>query len=191
MPNGIAPPRPGDAAAAVARLRAGARPIVLSVATDLPHKNLAALLAGLARLEARPLLVLAGHGTDRLAARARELGVSDDVRLLGAVPSSELEDLYAAAWGLITATRWEGFGIPVLEAMARGVPVACSDLPVLHEVAGADAAFFDPEDAAAIAAALTELASGHRRGTGRERAARYTWQAAAEGTLAAYERASR
>jgi glycosyltransferase involved in cell wall biosynthesis len=200
VPNGVAPPGRGEAAVALARLGAGSRPVLASVATDLPHKNLDALLAGLAGLEPerRPLLAFAGHGTDagRLESEARRLGVRDDVRMLGALSQGELEDLYAAARGLVTATRWEGFGIPVLEAMARGVPVACSVLPVLHEVAGDAAAFFDPESADAVAAALAELAAGgeaveRRRAAGQARAAGYTWQAAAEGTVAAYERAWR
>jgi glycosyltransferase involved in cell wall biosynthesis len=200
VPNGIEPPsRAGDAAAARTKLEAGRRQVLLSVATDLPHKNLTALVDGLARLEAggRPLLAFAGHGTDRgeLAARAAALGVSADVRLLGAVATGDLEDLYAAAGGLVTATRWEGFGLPVLEAMARGVPVACSDLPVLREVSAGLAELLDPGDPGSVAAAMRRLLAGgsardERIAAGRARAARFTWEAAAEGTAAAYERAA-
>ena len=198
VPNGIEPPaRTGDAAAGRARLDAGERRVLLSVATDLPHKNLGALVDGLALLEPteRPLLALAGHGTDRgeLPARARQRGVADDVRPLGAVTPDELEDLYAAAAGLITATRWEGFGLPVLEAMARGVPVACSDLPVLREVAAGMAELLDPEDPASVAAAMRRLtAAGDpgREAAARAHAARFTWEAAATATAGAYERAA-
>ena len=73
VPNGIEPPaRAGDAAAARARLAAGDRPVLLSVATDLPHKNLSALIDGLARLARaeRPLLAFAGHGTDAASWRS-------------------------------------------------------------------------------------------------------------------------
>ena len=88
-----------------------------------------------------------------------ELGVGDDVRLLGAVAPDDLEALYAQADVLVTATLYEGFGLPVLEAMARGVLVACSDLPVLREVAGADAELLrsarsDVDRSRAAAAAL-------------------------------------
>jgi glycosyltransferase involved in cell wall biosynthesis len=197
VPNGVEPPvRAGDAPAARARLAADDRRILLSVATDLPHKNLPALIDGLARLEPaeRPLLAFAGHGTDRggLRAHAERLGVAGDVRLLGAVEAGELEDLYAAADGLVTASRWEGFGLPVLEAMARGVPVACSDLPVLREVAAGLAELLDPGDPDSIAAAMRALLArgDERAAAGRAHAARFTWQAAAIATAAVYERAA-
>ena len=126
---------------------------MLSVASDLPHKNLAALIDGLAALDERPVLAFAGHGTDTgdLRARAAQAGVADDVRLLGAVDPDRLESLYAAAAVVATPTRFEGFGLPVLEAMARGVPVACSELPVLREVAGDAAVYFDASDPSSVA----------------------------------------
>jgi glycosyltransferase involved in cell wall biosynthesis len=110
------------------------------------------------------------------------------------VAPDDLEALYAQADVLVTATLYEGFGLPVLEAMARGVLVACSDLPVLREVAGDDAELLDPHDAASIAAALRRLLSGdadleRRREAGRERAARYTWSAAATQTLRVFDEA--
>jgi glycosyltransferase involved in cell wall biosynthesis len=181
VPHGVhAPPertpRPVDT---------GGRRLVLAVGTNVPHKNHEALLAGLARRDERPLLAIAGHGTEALAARAAELGVDGNVRLYGAVDADTLEDLYAAAGSYITATRHEGFGLPVIEAMSRGVPVAASDIPVLREVAGELATWFDPDDVDAVAAALGPLPD--RRAAGRERAARYTWAATAEATLAVYE----
>ena len=114
----------------------------------MPHKNLTVLLRGWRSFlrEERPLLVFAGFGTDtgELPRLVDELGLGDDVRLLGAVAPDDLEALYAQADVLVTATLYEGFGLPVLEAMARGVLVACSDLPVLREVAGDDAELLDP-----------------------------------------------
>ena len=91
--------------------------------------------------------MFAGHGTDTgaLGARAAARGVRE-VRLLGGVDPARLEALYAAATVVATPTRFEGFGLPVLEAMARGVPVACSELPVLREVAGDAAVYFDAAD---------------------------------------------
>ena len=198
VPNGADTPQAGDATAARTRFGLGDRPIALSVATDLPHKNLPALLEGLRTLAPaeRPLLVAAGHGTDTgpLAQRARDLGLEGDVRLLGAVSQADLEDLYRAARIVITATLHEGFGLPVIEAMARGVPVACSDLPVLREVAGTDAVFFDPRDPASIAGALARATAGgadlERLGeAGPRRARTFTWAAAAEATAGAYEAA--
>ena len=174
------------------------RAVALSVASHLPHKNLPALLAGLAAMDPteRPVLVLAGQGTDapELASAARELGVHDDVRSLGAVSPAELEDLYSAAVVAVSATRHEGFGLPVLEAMARGVPVACADLPVLREIAGAEVLWLDPSDPRSVAHALHRALVGgtdidRLRAAGRARAARFTWRAAAERTLDVYDAA--
>jgi glycosyltransferase involved in cell wall biosynthesis len=158
----------------------GDRTVVLALATNLPHKNLEGLLAGHARLAERPLLAIAGHRTETLQ--------GDDVRALGALPPDRLEDLWAAADAAITTTLYEGFGLPVLEAMAHGVPVAASDLPVLREVAGNLAVWLDPRDPASIAAALERVLAADGA-PGRERAARFTWRAAAERTLETYERA--
>ena len=82
--------------------------------------------------------------------------MAEDVRLLGAVDADRLEALYAAAALVVTATRFEGFGLPVLEAMARGVPVACSDLAVLREVAGDAAVWLDPGAPPSIAQGFAE-----------------------------------
>jgi len=169
------------------------------VASDLPHKNLPALLEALALIDApeRPLLAFAGHGTDTggLASRARELGVEPDVRLLGAVGPDELEDLYAAAAVVVTVTMLEGFGLPVLEALGRGLPAVCSDLRVLHEVAGDAALWVNPGDPASTAGALRRALAGgteveRLRAAGRERARRFTWRAAAQQTASVYERAA-
>jgi glycosyltransferase involved in cell wall biosynthesis len=198
IPNGVAAPAGGDRTAGRRLAGAGERPVALSVASHLPHKNLAALLAGLAVMDPaeRPVLVLAGHGTDapELASAASELGVHEDVRSLGAVSPAQLEDLYSAAAVAVSATRHEGFGLPVLEAMARGVPVACPDLPVLREVAGTEVLWLDPGDPRSVAAALRRALSGGAaidglRAAGRERAGRFTWRAAAERTLEVYDAA--
>ena len=180
------------------RLRAGGRAIVLCVAAKRPHKNLMRLLGALALFpaERRPLLVLPGYPTaheDDLRRRAAELGVADDVRFLAWVDAGELEGLYAAARCFIFPSLLEGFGLPVLEAMVRGVPVACSSRGSLDEVAGDAALHFDPESETAIAAAIERLlvddAQADRlRAAGRKRAAQFTWAATAGGTLACYER---
>ena len=176
----------------------GARAVVLCPASNLPHKNLPALVAALALVApaARPVLVLCGHGTDApaLRERARAAGVGDDVRGLGSVEPAELDGLYALAWCVALPTLHEGFGLPVLEAMARGVPVACSDLPVLREVAGPAAAYFDPRAPADIAATIERLLgsaafAANLRRLGEIRAAGFSWALAAEATLASYRRA--
>ncbi len=201
VPEGIgqAPGPGGDAAAARERLEAGERPIVLSVSAKRPHKNLGRLIGALANIppERRPLLVLPGYPTPH-EAELRELtrlrGVANDVRFLGWVSAAELDDLYAAADCFVFPSLYEGFGLPVLEAMARGLPVATSGRASLAEVAGHAALTFDPEDETAIAAAIEELlsdslAAERLRAAGLARAAEYTWERAAELTVASYERA--
>jgi len=120
--------------------------------------------------------------------------VEGDVRILGAVDEGRLEELYAAATVVVTATVMEGFGLPVLEALGRAVPVVCSDLPVLREVAGEAALWVDPHEPASIAAGLRRALSGgsdvdRLRDLGRARAQLFSWRAAAEQTFQVYERA--
>lgn len=189
---------PTDAAALRTGLDLGARPVVLSVSAKRPHKNIARLLDALAAIpaERRPLLVVPGYATPyeaELRDHAAALGVADDVRWPAWLSASQLEGLYALAEVSVFPSLYEGFGLPVLEAMARGVPVACSNGSSLPEVAGDAALLFDPEDPGAIRAALERLLAdeGERArlaAAGRERAAGFTWERTAELTAAAYER---
>jgi glycosyltransferase involved in cell wall biosynthesis len=203
VPNGVRPPGPASSSAAVAaelrdRHRLTGYPVALSVATNLPHKNLPSLIDALiaTRPAERPLLVLAGHGTDdgTLLEQASAAGVADHVRLLGSCTTEELDALYEIAGCLVLPTLHEGFGLPVLEAMARSLPVACSDIAALREVAGPAAVYFDPRRPEQIAAALRQMLGDRDLALrlselGRERAAGFSWSTAAEGTLASYRRA--
>jgi glycosyltransferase involved in cell wall biosynthesis len=201
VPNGVRPPQSAPSTAGVReRHRLGERAIALAVATHLPHKNLPALIDALALItaEERPLLVIAGHGTDdgTLQAHAGVLGIAEDVRLLGQCSTGELESLYAVADCLVLATLHEGFGLPVLEAMARSVPVACADIAALREVAGDAALYFDPREPREIATSISRAISDQplaerMRELGRTQAAGFSWSAAAEGTLASYRLALR
>ena len=180
------------------RLSLGERPIALSLSAKRPHKNIAALIDALAQLPAaqRPLLVLPGYATwheRELRERALQAGVSEDVRMPGWISGAELEGLWAVAECFVFPSLYEGFGLPVLEAMARGVPVACSNASSLPEVAGDAALLFDPRDPAAIARALQRLLSDRElrerlRTLGRERARQFTWKRTAQLTLDCYER---
>jgi glycosyltransferase involved in cell wall biosynthesis len=187
-------PRPGaDAARARAALAAGDRPIVLCVAGDFTHKNLAALLDVWAAMDGpRPMLVYIGPGTadGALPAETARRGLADDVRILGTVSAEVLEDVYAAAGALALPTRFEGFGLPLLEAMARGVPVVCSDLPVLREIGADQVLYVDPDDAPQFAAAIGRALHGAIDvDAARAQAATFTWAKTAARTAAAYGRA--
>jgi glycosyltransferase involved in cell wall biosynthesis len=181
------------------RFDLGQRPIVLSLSAKRPHKNLSALIGALARLppEERPLLVLPGYGTwheSELRQRAEQAGLADDVRLCGWVSTADLEGLWAIAEAFIFPSLYEGFGLPLLEAMARGVPVACSDTSSLPEVAGEAALLFDPRDEGQIAEALRRILTdaelrGRLRALGRARAQLFTWERTAKLTLESYSRA--
>jgi glycosyltransferase involved in cell wall biosynthesis len=182
-----------------AHLGSGERQLLLTVSAKRPHKNLMRLLGAVARLpaERRPLLVLPGYPTpheSELRSRASELGIDEGVRFPGWLSDTELEDLYGAADAFVFPSLLEGFGLPVLEAMARGVPVATSNRASLSEVAGDAALLFDPEDEASIATALERILGdgelAERLGAaGIAQAGRFTWEAAAEGTVASYRRA--
>jgi glycosyltransferase involved in cell wall biosynthesis len=172
---------------------------VLSVSAKRPHKNLVALLDALAAIPAdtRPVLVLPGYPTWHeadLREHAGRLGVEDDVRFLGWVSADDLEGLYAMSECFVFPSLYEGFGLPVLEAMRRGVPVACSDRSSLPEVAGDAALLFDPDDPGAIRQAMERLLgdralAGELARLGRARAEEFSWERSARETLASYERA--
>ena len=182
-----------------ARFDLGKGRVVLCVSAALVHKNLPRLLEAFAALGAGAedvRLVLVGHAgrdLDVLRARADALGVTDRVAFTGWITAADLEGLYALADCCAYPSLYEGFGMPVLEAMARGVPVVCADATSLPEVAGDAALLFDPHDTAALATALRRVLddpalADDLRALGRERAALFTWEACAAGVLGVYAR---
>jgi glycosyltransferase involved in cell wall biosynthesis len=180
-----------------ARLELGDRSILLSLSAKRRHKNLAPLLDALAALETRPILVLAGYPTDyelELRAKADALGIADDVRWPGWLSAEEVEGLWAITVGFVFPSLYEGFGAPPLEAMVRGVPVACSNTGATPEIAGGAALLFDPHDPRSIADALGRLLAGgpeieRLKLAGVARAAEFTWERTAKGLLDCYGRA--
>lgn len=167
---------------------------VLVPGNRMPHKNVERLLEAIASLPVatRPDVVITGGGgeDDPLNTVVERLGLTEHVRIAGWVSPAALDELYSEAGLVVLPTLYEGFGLPVLEAMRRGIPVACSDIPVLREVGGEAALYFDPFDIRDIAGTIdSALADPARRrdlgDQGRVRAARFSWEATAAATRAA------
>jgi len=171
-----------------ARYEIGGGPYILSVGTIQPRKNYPRLIEAF-RLLARPdltLVIAGGHGwlESPLAAQVKSAGMEGRVRFLGFVDDSDLPAMYSGASLLAFPSLYEGFGLPVLEAMACDVPVVTSRVSSLPEVAGEAALLVDPTDvpalAGALARALDDIPERERLITGgRVRAAMFTWEAAA------------
>ncbi len=155
---------------------------LLCVSTTHPHKNLQQLLRVHAELKNAPKLILTG--VRGFAAHEIESLAGESVEIKGWVPREQLYELYRRALGFIYPSTFEGFGMPVLEAMAAGVPVACSDIPPLREIARSTVHFFDPTNDREIRDALLLLASGKiSTDAAHRRAAQFTWHRAARATL--------
>lgn len=174
-----------------------------------PRKNLSVLLEAFARWRQaalfpaspsgpQPHLVLAGGKGwyyERIFAEVAALGLTEWVHFPGFVPDAELPQWYQAAELFVYPSRYEGFGLPVVEAMACGTPVICADAPGVREVAGNAAILVPPDDAAAWVAALQVAATqparlAALRRAGLARAKQFTWETAAAVTIDAYERAA-
>jgi glycosyltransferase involved in cell wall biosynthesis len=172
-------------------------PYFLYVGTIQPRKNLVRLIEAFAQFlrgsDRAYRLILAGKPgwlSEPIVRRAAELGLGDAVQFLGYVPDSELPALLGGATAFVFPSLYEGFGMPVLEAMAAGVPVLTSNTSALPEVAGDAALLVDPEDTQAIMAGLAQLANdaGLRerlRERGLAQSGRFTWERCAQETLAA------
>ena len=137
-----------NASSSKSRLSVEPADYLLCASTSHPHKNLDRLLRVHAAMKDAPPLVLAGvrgfaaKGIERLAGRS--------VRLLGWIPRDQFYELFRRARGFIYPSTFEGFGMPVSEAMAAGVPVACSDIPPLREIGGDTVHYFDPSSDEAV-----------------------------------------
>jgi glycosyltransferase involved in cell wall biosynthesis len=178
---------------------AAARPYFLCVGTVEPRKNLESLFRALSRLPAagRPeVRVVGASGLDAaaIAALPARLGIGESVRFLGRLPTDEVAGLYRGALALVYPSLLEGFGLPVLEAMAAGAPVVAAARSSIPEVAGDAALLVDTEDTAAFAAALQRIAESDTlrddlRRRGGQRAAGFTWERTARETLAVFAEA--
>jgi glycosyltransferase involved in cell wall biosynthesis len=183
----------GARPAAIAPAGVGARAFALGVGVNLPHKNLGLVAKAWGRLAPEPALdlVWAGPRDPRhpsLSSLASGAGAAR-VFELGRVSPGELEWLYVHARVLVFPSRYEGFGLPILESASRGLPVIASDIPVLREMGEGAAMFRDPDDAQAWADAVRLIARDESRrqaqiGSGRACAAALTYARTAAETLA-------
>ncbi len=167
---------------------------LLTVSTLHPHKGLDALLQAFAKFHREwPDFRLVIAGLRGFHAEAVEglrdgLGLNDAVEFTGWIPRDQLYNLYARAWAFLYPSTFEGFGMPVLESLAAGIPTGCSDIAPLVDIAGDAALQFRPGDPEAIYAAMVRLVSdGELRAQlaakGPPRAARFSWTATARATL--------
>ncbi|MEO6987432.1 MAG: glycosyltransferase family 1 protein [Aquihabitans sp.] len=196
VPWGVTPQPVADPDVDEVRRRHGLdRPYVLFVGTVEPRKNLAAVVAAMAELDGRgiDLAVVGPDGwNEDLQARLSPLGsTSVRVQRLGFVPQADLAPLYAGCVAFCYPSLREGFGLPVLDAMAHGAPVVTSAGTATAEVAGDAALLVDPIDHKAVGAALLRLVdepglAERLRAAGQERARLFTWDRTAELTAAVY-----
>ena len=186
--------------ASVAR-RHGVEPgrYVMATGTLEPRKNLPRLIRAHASLppelrDAHPLLIAGPRGWEEQEIIGAVAG-GGGVRLAGYVPDDELAALYAACAVFCYPSLYEGFGLPVLEAMATGAPVVTSKVSSIPEVGGDAVVYVDPEDEAAIGAALERLLTSPEERAelaerGRRRAAEFSWERTARAVLDELERAA-
>ena len=194
----VCPPgRPDWSAGVAARHSARRGTTILFMGTLNLRQNVGTLLEAYARLRAQvadaPRLVLAGHTTPasaRWEARANEAPLAGHVEITGYVDTTRRIELFANARMLVLPSYEEGFGLPVLEAMACGVPVVVSSRGSLPEVAGGAAEAIDPDDAEAMAAKMRELLTDGAAESAAQRgllqASQYSWAACAAAARKAY-----
>ncbi len=173
------------------------KPFILSVGTIEPRKNLVRLIEAYSRLRRRDdldLVLAGGPGWmyDEIYRAPEEFGVAGNVRFLGFVPDGDLPGLYSLATLFVYPSLYEGFGLPLLEALACGAPVVASDNSSLPEVAGDAAVLVDPRDTEGLAAAIMRLLDDEnlredlaRRGPAQ--ANKFSWDASARQLRAAFE----
>ncbi len=197
VPEAAAPafkPQPEQAIAAARDKYALPDEYALYFGSNKPHKNLVCLVEAWAEVAARTPtgLVIAGHWDMRYPQareRAAALGLEGRVHFAGPIAEADVPAVYAGAKVFVFPSLYEGFGLPVLEAMACGVPVVCSRASSLPEVAGEAALLVDPNDTHGLAAAICRVLEGVQlartlRAKGLEQAARFSWEQAARTTLA-------
>lgn len=162
------------------------RPYILYVGNHKPHKNVEGLIDAFAvsHLRSDFDVLLTGSLSGSVTQRIAEYGLQDRVRALGLVKETDLPSLYRSANALVMPSRYEGFGLPLVEAMASGTPVLSSNRTSLPEVGGDAVSYFDPDDLGSIVASLNSLLDkavcNRLRFAGLKRAEQFSWDRVAE-----------
>ncbi len=167
---------------------------LLYFGSNKPHKNIVALIEAIAQLPDAPLLVIAGawlkaYPESKMV--VERLNLQNRVRFLGRIETDDLAGLYSGATLFVFPSLYEGFGLPVIEAMACGTAVVCSNTSSLPEVGGDAVVYFDPNSADSIAHTLNQLLTApdelaHRAQLGLQQATNFSWQRTAMQTIDAY-----
>jgi len=187
------------------RYRLGNDPYLLYVGNIEPRKNLAVMISAYAdmlkspQVKSAPRLIIAGANgglCDEVLALPCRLGLASRVKFIGVVADQDLPSLYANAAIFLFPSLYEGFGLPVLEAMASGTPVITSNISSLSEIAGDAALLVDPSDPRELAQAMTAVLSnkvlaGELRTKGLDRTKRFDWANTVRQTMQIYERVYR
>jgi glycosyltransferase involved in cell wall biosynthesis len=193
--------QPGDSAQAQRELEELQVPhgrFVLHMSNGKPYKNTRRVIEAMARVPADVTLVITGRRSalsDQIGQAAAQVGVGDRVRLLGNVSNEQVVALLRRATAMVFPSLYEGFGLPVIEAMACGCPVITSQEAALKEVAGDAALLVDPYSSDSIASAVVRVAGDERlredlRRRGLQRAGAFTWRSATEAVLEVYRQVS-
>lgn len=204
MGSTLEPRSPGEVSdAELEALGIPAGPFLLTLSTLEPRKNLPRLFEAVARIVMQPawsalhLVVVGARGwkTSPIFRAIERLGLRDRAHFLGYVPDQRLPALFARCEAFVLPSLVEGFGLPVLEAMHLGAPVACSRAGSLPEVAGEAAGYFDPEDVVSMVHGILEILEhpelrAGRIAAGKMQAAKFDWRVTAARTLEVLESAA-
>jgi glycosyltransferase involved in cell wall biosynthesis len=149
----------------------------------MPYKNAELLIAGMKDLPEYTLHLLSKIAPERKAELEKLVPKGAKVRFWNGISEQDYQELLVNAWALATASRDEGFGLPIIEAMALGVPVVCSDTEIFHEVGGDAALYFSPDSPPEFAVRIRQLEDAQQRQTaiaaGKRQAGIFNWHSSA------------
>ncbi|MER6993406.1 glycosyltransferase family 1 protein [Saccharopolyspora hirsuta] len=184
--NAPSPLPEGDGPDAAGAAEGGPRELVY-MGSFMPYKNVETLISGMALLPGYRLHLVSRIAPQREAELRAQLPPGADVVFWRGIGESDYQRLLGRASALVTASRDEGFGLPIIEAMNAGTPVVCSDLEIFHEVTGGHAEFFDPGSSKDFAAAVRRVEDDRVRAdlvaAARGQAAEFTWNNSARRLL--------